>query len=156
MKAEDFFKSKILLLTAAGLGAVLALALVFSVGVMAGQEKARFSYRWNDDNFRRAAVKNMSAGAVFLDRGYFDGHGAIGAVTNIESGRLTLKGLDGNEKNVSLGSSTVIRLDEANIKPGDLKVNDHVVVIGSPENDGSIDARLIRVLDDPGEGPLPF
>jgi hypothetical protein len=157
MKAEEFFKSKTLLFSAAGLGAVLVLALIFSAGVLVGLEKARFSYRWNDDNFRRAALKTMPAPPQFLDNGYLNSHGATGAVVKITGSQLTIKGLDGNEKIASVASSTVIRQDNTDIKPADLKVNDHIVIIGSPQNDGSIEAKLIRVLDDPGQSlPPPF
>lgn len=154
MKPEEFFKSKRFFWAATSVAAVLAMALIFSAGVLVGVEKARFSYRWNDSNFLRATAKN-SPGPAFLDSGYLNGHGATGAINKINGADLTILDIGGHEKIITLSGGVTIRQDNSNIAPGGLKVGDHIVVIGSPQDNGSISATLIRVLDDPGHPPAP-
>ena len=55
-------------------------------------------------------------------------------------------GWDNVEKSVLITDDTEIREFRNLIKPEDLKVNDLVIVIGSPNNTGEIQAKLIRLM----------
>lgn len=146
MKAEDFFNSKTLFRLSLGTAAVLLLAIVFAAGVFVGLEKARFSYRWGDDHFLRAEA-GRPPHPGFLDNSYFNGHGAVGVIGKISGGQIFVTGVDENEKIINLEDNTIIRKGRLSVKLGDLKVNDKIAVIGDPQDDGSIGAKLIHVLE---------
>ena len=42
--------------------------------------------------------------------------------------------------------STAIKEGDKTIKPEDLKVDDRVVIIGSPKDDGTIEAKFVRIF----------
>ena len=54
------------------------------------------------------------------------------------------------EKTIIVNGKTVIRKFRDALKSADLKVNDSVVVVGDPNEEGQIEAKLIRVFDPKG------
>ena len=50
------------------------------------------------------------------------------------------------ETAVLVSDTTVIRRGRETIKPADLKTDNHIVIIGSPTEQGQIDAKLIRLF----------
>jgi hypothetical protein len=86
--------------------------------------------------------------------GLNSGHGAVGAIKNIDSQNqiVTLQLRDGTTQVVLVNKDTRIEKSGARITLSDLKVGDRITVIGSPDNQGRITARWIRVFIQP---PLP-
>ena len=66
----------------------------------------------------------------------------------------TLPEKDNTEKVILMNEKTEIRKIRDNVKQDELKLDDHVVVIGTPNSSGQIEARLIRFLPAPFEMPL--
>jgi hypothetical protein len=131
--------------------AIIILIVVFGAGVFVGLEKAKFSYRWSDNYFRNFAGPDPGFGTSGkfdspFDRQYFNAHGLAGQIIKIDNKTITIKSADNNEKNVLVDDTTVIRKNQNNLTISDLKINDNIVVIGSPDNLGQITARLIRVV----------
>jgi len=128
-----------------GLGIAIVLFLVFEVGMTVGYQKAMFSYRWVDhyqENFMPRGDFSRP------DKGFINPHGAMGDIIKIDSSLLTIKGPDEVEKPVLLKSDTAIERGFDIIKPSDLKVGDHVIVIGAPNDSGQVEAKLLRVMPD--------
>ncbi len=100
------------------------LVLMFSMGVWVGQKRAEFSSRWRE-NYRKNFVESAN------------GHGIFGSVISIDASTITVKDRDGVEKVVIISGA---------VKPAKISVGDMVVVIGSPDSQGQINARFIRVL----------
>jgi hypothetical protein len=80
-------------------------------------------------------------------------NGVFGSILKITNPDIVIKGPDEMEKIITTGKDTSIKNKMDTIKLSDLKVNDKIVVIGSPNDAGKIDAKLIRVLP---ELPLPL
>ncbi len=91
-----------------------------------------------------------------------DGHGAVGQVTRLEAERLTLVNRDGEERVVLFSADTLlVKGNPRTVTPtrvGDLgpsELNDlqpgaRIVVIGKPNADGQLEARIIRInVNDP-------
>ncbi|KKW35628.1 hypothetical protein A2852_01910 [Candidatus Adlerbacteria bacterium RIFCSPHIGHO2_01_FULL_54_23] len=74
----------------------------------------------------------------------------IGEVVSAAEDRIVISDVRGRERTVRMSEQTVIRKGRTTVGPPE--VGDRLMVIGKNEN-GSIDAVLIRILDN--KGPLP-
>lgn len=121
---------------------ILVLIVVFAAGVLVGYQKAQFSYRWGE-NYYRNIVGPPSApfGQPFLAA-----HDSQGQILQINNNQLVVKGTDGVEKNIIVGSQTTIRKGTSTIKISDLHDNDNIIAIGDPTSQGQLAAKFIRVL----------
>lgn len=130
--------------------AVIALLLTFHVGKLAGYHKARFSNGWEQNYHRNfAGPRKGFGGGDFSDRDFIDAHGTFGQIMAVDGSTLVIKGRDDVEKTVLLGAETSINRFHEKIAAGDLKVGDFVVVIGQPDDQGRIAAKLVRVMPPP-------
>ena len=152
-KNQGKFVIKITLICLAGLVLVLA---VFSVGIMVGFRKARFSYQWGENyhkNFGGPPIGMKGPGKPQHDflkgiRGdeFINPNGLSGSVIKFDTSTLYIKGDDGVEKSVAISGGTLIRCGRNTIKFSDLKTDDKVVILGTPSSSGQIEAKLIRVF----------
>jgi hypothetical protein len=131
----------------------LGLALVifiFGVGVFVGETKARFSFRWAENyhnNF--AGPKGGFLGdwqrLPMPPDNFMESRGIFGEIIKI-NGDLVIRGKDNMERVVILSASTLIERGRESIKKEDLKIGDKIVVIGSPNEQGQIEAKLVRIF----------
>jgi hypothetical protein len=124
---------------------------VFGTGVFVGGMKARFSYRWAENYHRNFG--GPENGFMFdmrmspLNGEFIQGHGVFGEIIQIKDSDIVIKSQDNAEKVVIFNKDTAITVGRRTITKSDLKVGEQVVVIGSPNDKGQIEARLIRVFD---------
>lgn len=129
---------------------VLAVAfLIFEIGMVAGFRKASFGRDWGENyenNF--GSPHRMQFGREFGDMGNLpNAHGAIGKIIKVELPNLVvLDGKDNTEKVIILSDDTEIHMMKDLIKKEELKENMDVMIIGSPNSSGQIEAKLIRIL----------
>jgi hypothetical protein len=148
-----------------GLAGFVVLILVFGAGVKVGTLKAQYSYRWADNYHKNFAGPR---GGFFGDwqrfpaEDFIGGHGAFGEIIEMKDNGFVIKGPENAEKVVITNQNTTIVKGRETIKDG-LKVGDRVVIIGSPNDEGQIEAKLIRIFaeDAPGlpmrpDQPFPF
>ncbi len=125
--------------------AILAMLVMFGAGVFVGLEKAQFSYNWGENYYRAiAGPKPFSA-----DVGYLNAHGAAGKILTISPTGIVLADNDNDEKNILINNQTLIKSGPLDYSVDRLKTGDYIVVIGSPDSQGEIQAQLIRVLPAP-------
>jgi hypothetical protein len=133
------------------LAGFVVVVLIFGAGVKIGTLKARYSYRWAENYQRNFAgprggfLENFRQG--FGDRDFINAHGTFGSIIKIDGNTVIVKGKDDVEKTVLLSEKTIITANRKSLKAGDLKVDDQVVIIGSPNERGQIEAKLIRVFE---------
>jgi len=128
---------------------LLAIFLIFGLGVFIGATKARFSYRWAENyhkNFGGPRGGFMGGLPRFPDRDFIEGHGTFGEIIKINDADLVIKGRDDVEKVILITKDTIIKKGKKTIKKEDLKVGNAITVIGNPDNQGKIEAELIRVF----------
>ncbi len=149
MDLKGFLQSKNFTRLLWGLGIVVAVIAIFQAGALVGYRKAAFSYRWGDNYYR--AFGERREGLVPGPRpGEFpDAHGAAGRIVKIDLPTFVMEGDDRIERVVAVGGDTVIRRFRDTVAPGDLRPDDLVVVIGSPDDQSRIQAKLIRILPPP-------
>ncbi|MBI1800316.1 MAG: hypothetical protein HYR71_01650 [Chloroflexi bacterium] len=75
------------------------------------------------------------------------GQGAFGQIDDISGQTITLIGRDGNKQSIIVADETVITHRDAKVKLSNLTKGQYILVIGAHQDDGSIKARLIRLVD---------
>ena len=63
---------------------------------------------------------------------------------------IAVAGENDAEKIVVLKNDTIIKRFRETISQNDLKIDDNIVVIGSPNEQGQIEAKLIRIMPKTG------
>ncbi len=130
-------------------GILVVVSLIFQAGVYVGFHKASFGRDWGENYGRNFGMMN--------GRGYFGGmmgnfpnaHGAIGKIIKIELPNIIVQDRDNTEKVVITSNDTKIIDVRDSISINDLKVDENVVVVGSPNSQGQIEAKLIRIMPFP-------
>jgi len=132
-----------------GLAIFIAIILIFSAGMLVGEMKARFSYRWAENYHKMFAGPEMGFLGNFrppFPGDFIESHGTFGEIIKIDDNTLVVKGKDNIEKSILVNEKTAIKFGFKDIKISDLKVGYIIVVIGSPNEQGQIEAKLIRVF----------
>jgi hypothetical protein len=132
-----------------GLCGFIIILLILGLGIFIGATKARFSYRWAENyhkNFGGPRGGFMGGFPGFPDRDFIEGHGTFGEIIKINDSDLVIKGRDDVEKVILITKDTVIKKGKKTIKKEDLKVGNAITVIGNPDNQGRIEAELIRIF----------
>ncbi len=161
-RLRELLKSRLLRCFLAFLGILIVVLLIFQAGMFVGYMKASFSYKWGD-NYYRAFGGGPERG-FFTERlpkpfnempmphgGFSEAHGVIGKILKINLPTLVIQGQDKVEKVVLIKDDTSIMKFKDTIKASELKVDDLVTVVGSPNDESQIEAKLIRLIPSPPE-----
>ncbi|HUY69584.1 MAG TPA: hypothetical protein VMU70_00995 [Candidatus Tyrphobacter sp.] len=147
MNLNDFFQSKLFMKITGIIGLMIVVLVSFGAGVFVGYDKAEFSFAWSkyyESNFGGERHEVMGFLSSF---GFTNAHGAFGKILNASTSSLVMNDDDNTEKTILLSSSTVIHDKHNSLLPADLKPNQTILVVGSPNDQGQINARLVRVLE---------
>src|SRR3989304_8300495 len=157
-QVKKFFQNRdVLKWVIIGLAGFVILVLVFGAGVKVGTLKARYSYRWADNyhkNFAGPRGGFLGDWQRFPAGDFIGGHGAFGEIIEMSGDGFVMRGRENAEKIVVINDATTI-LRGREKYTGGLSVGDRVVVIGSPNDRGQIEAKLIRIFID-GAPALPL
>ncbi len=138
--------------TIIGLAAFVIFILIFGVGMFVGGMKARFSYQWAESyhkNFAgpRGGFLGDWRQLPFPPGDFIESHGTFGEIIQINDSDFVIKGKGDLEKIIVIKENTILEKGRMAIKKDDLKVGDQVVIIGSPNEQGQIEAKLIRIFN---------
>jgi len=138
-----------------GISLTLVALVIFQAGVSVGVHKASFANRLGD-NFERNFGPTGRDAFMPPDfpgerRGLPGGHGAVGEIVSTALPEIIVSGMDNVEKTILVTDKTIVREFRDELTPESLSVGTHIVVLGSPNDDGQIEATLIRILPAPGE-----
>ncbi len=139
---HDFLSSKKVRLTAGVVGAFFLAALIFHAGVVVGSHRGTFGRFGMERGFR----SSFFPGGFELPHGFMFGtHGAVGTITAVTLPTLTLQTREGTNETILVDTSTIIRnMGAADTKA--LATGTQAIVLGEPDSQGRIDAKLIRIL----------
>jgi len=137
------FKSILLVL----IGVIFLLG-AYQVGVFMGYRRAMYSFRWGQNYHRNFGGPPRGFFGDIKDSslGFTDAHGIFGSVLKIEGSTLIILDKDQTEKKVLTTSLTSIRRANETIPISNIFATERVVIIGSPNEEGQIEARLIRLF----------
>ena len=139
-----------------GLVGFAVVALIFGAGMFVGGMKAKFSYRWAEQYHKMFAGPRAGFFGDWrsFPRGEFiEAHGNFGEIIEMKENEFVVKGRGDVEKVILITDKTIIQKGREKIKKEDLKVGNWIVVIGSPSEEGKIEAKLIRIFNGELEGP---
>lgn len=147
MKLEDIHKSKVVRDIIIVIGIIIVVLGILFVGMNIGERRARFAGQFGQNYERNfSGPRGGMMGGGYFGRMTPGGHGAIGNILSINLPQIIINGPDNLEKTILVSTSTTVRQFQQNIQSTDLKVGDSVVVIGNPNNNGQIEAQLIRIM----------
>jgi len=146
MELKEIIKSRLYIVVILSLAAIMVLVLTFGVGMYAGFHKARFSYKWGENYHQNFGGPRGGFFENFGGKDLIDANGVAGQIIKINNSTLVIKGRDNVEKIVLVKEDIVIRRLTETIKLSDLKIDDNIVVIGEPNDQGQIEAKFIRAL----------
>ena len=168
-KVKNFFTSKPYGWTLWVVAEVVLLAIVFALGVRVGLHKAKYSYEWGANYERNFMGREYGPMGIegpgilppimrpggpmdFLgERGgdFRNAHGLAGDIVSIADNKIIIKDQNNKENTVAVNDKTMIKSGKDDIKIGDLKTDEKIVVMGKPDDSGVINAELIRVFANP-------
>lgn len=149
---NKFFQSKAFKVIIIVIGVLIVLMLVFKLGMVIGSGKERFLRRWSENypcNFFGGPPGGFPRPRDFAGPNFnneIKAYGVFGKIIKIELPTLVIKGEKDVEKIVLLKDDTIIERFREKISSKELKVDDNVVIIGSPNEQGQIEAKMIRVM----------
>jgi len=147
MSFKEIFKPEHLNKLLIVLAAIVVLVFVFTLGVFVGHEKGRFSRAWGENYYRNImGPGGPGMGMMDFGRPDFNAHGGLGQIIKIDGNNLIIKDQANVEKTILVTDKTIITKNNQNIKITDLKIDDKVVLVGGPNDQGQIEPKLIRVL----------
>ena len=136
-----------------GIAGFIVIILIFSAGIFIGGAKARFSYRWAENYHQNFAGPGggfvgdwRKMPPMPMPDNFIDSRGAFGNIIKIDTSNFVIKERGDVEKVIVINDNTVIKNAGNTVKIDELKVGDSVVVIGSPNDQGQINAEFIRVF----------
>jgi len=109
------------------------------MGVWVGRGQSEFSYKWAENYHKNfGPVRGMG------------GHGIFGSIIKVEvsgnSNILTIKAQNGAETAIITTERTIVLAGPQQLNVSDLKDGQIITVIGSPNQQGQIEAKLIRIF----------
>ncbi len=138
---------------------LIVLIFVFQAGMSIGLRKASFSYGFGDNfyknfggqrpDFRKGMMNGFGNGMMdgsFNGEMMPSGYGVSGKVIKINGSNIVVEGSDNIERIVLTNKDTLIRQFRNNGTTTDIKIDDNIIVVGSPTQNGEITAKLIRIL----------
>ena len=134
-----------------GLAGFMIIVLVFGLGMFVGANKARFSYRWAENYHKNFGgpvggfMNNLRTPPP--NNEFIGGHGTFGEIIKIGESDLVIKGRENIEKLIIINQGTIIASGRREVVKTDLKVGEQVMVIGTPNDQGQIEAKFIRIFD---------
>ena len=141
-----------------GLIGLIVAVLIFGAGVKVGGLKARYAYRWADNYHKNFAGPNrgfmMGDWRDLTKEDFMEAHGIFGEIIEINEKDFVIKGRKNTENVILTAPDTVIKNGRETIEKSGLKTGDRVVVIGSPNEQGQIEAKLIRIFNSTDK--IPF
>jgi hypothetical protein len=126
----------------------IVVILIFSAGVTVGFHKATFGRDWGEHYNENFGMGHQGGPTGGMDD-FPNAHGAIGKILKIELPNIIVEDRDNTEKAILVGNDTQIQEGSNTLTSTDLKIGDFAVVIGTPDPQGVIEAKLIRILPNP-------
>lgn len=142
---KDISDSKVFKIVIKVFCAIVIVCLIFQAGEIAGFHKASYGRDWNT-NFSRNFGSHTS---MLMPDNFPNAHGAFGKIVKVQLPTIIVEDKDMTEKVVLITDKTEIHKMRDTVAKENLTTDMSVVVIGSPNDQGQIEARLIRILPAP-------
>ncbi len=143
-----FFNSSTFRRIIFGIGIVAGALFIFQAGMIVGMRRAAFGYHWQENYHRNFDGEQRGFLGIGGER-LPGAHGTFGRIIRVTLPTFAVEDAMNIEKTVRLGGATIIREPHGTAGPDTLVVGESVIVVGTPNNEGEIEAKLIRILPAP-------
>lgn len=148
-KINQFVESKNFKILIYVLASIFILFFVFQAGMIAGFKQASFRHDWGDNYERNFGPRQRVPQFINDIKGAPNAHGAIGKIIKVELPNIVVLDKDQTEKVIIIKDDTNILERKEKVSKDTLTIDKFVVVIGNPNDDGQIEAKLIRIMPSP-------
>lgn len=145
-KIKVLYANKSLRLGLYFVGALFVIGVIFQVGIFVGYHKANFAGNWGKNYERNFGIDRQDSFRGMMRGGLPTSHGSFGKVLSVGLPNFVIADRDGVEKNILITDKTIIRSGLENSSSTSIKADNSVIVLGDPNNQGQIEAKLIRIL----------
>lgn len=121
---------------------------MFQLGINLGSNRGRFACNWAKNYQNNFGGPKQGFPGRPIDN-FVEGHGVFGEVIKIGKADIVVTSKDGVEKIININDKTLIKAFNKDIKLDNLKIGDRLMIIGDPNDQGQIDAKLIRIFNKP-------
>ena len=137
-----------------GIVCVVVALLIFQLGMWVGYRKGTFTCQFTGPYERMFGMRERDESFIpGMFQQEIGGHGSAGKVVSIQTSTIIIADANNVETTIQVTDDTLIRKFRDTISLKDITVGDTVVVLGVPNSQGQIDAKLIRVMPAlPGTG----
>jgi hypothetical protein len=142
---KKVFESKVSFRILLVIGIAIVALFIFSLGVIVGFHKASFGHAW-EENYEHN-FGTMSNRPPFDN--FPNASGAIGKIIKITLPTIIVEDKNNTEKVILIKDDTQIQEMREIVPVNNLKLDDFIVVIGTPDTQGQIEAKLIRIMPAP-------
>jgi hypothetical protein len=139
---KKVFESKTSFRVLCIIGIILVALLIFYVGMTVGFHKASFGQAWEENYEHNFGMRSNNP----LFDNFPNASGAIGKIIKISLPTIIVQDKDNTEKVVLINDDTKIQKIREPVTGSDLKIDDFIIVIGTPNTQGQIEAKFIRVM----------
>jgi hypothetical protein len=130
-----------------GLGGLFLALIIFQIGIYTGYHKASLAFGTGAAYYN--VFEGKGNGGPHPRGEYVEAHGAAGKILSISLPTFIVQGPDNFEKIILIDEDTDIRSSRDEANSSDLAAGDFVVVIGEPNGNAQVVAKLIRILPPP-------
>jgi hypothetical protein len=146
MDINNLFQSKTFKIVVLCIVVFIVLFFVFSLGVFVGTQKANFSFRWAEQYHKNFAGPANGFFQEFTTNDFLDANGVFGKIIKVSDPTIIIKSRNDVEKIILVNEETAIKKLDRTINISDLNIDDDIIAIGNPNDNGQIEASLIRVM----------
>jgi hypothetical protein len=143
---KEVAESKVFRGTVYTFGTLVVVVFIFQAGVVVGFHKASFGRDWGDNYSRNFGPGRQFRFLKTAPENFPNAHGVIGKVIKNDPPILLVEDHDDTERAVIVNKDTVIRKMRDTGTAADLIPDTSIIVIGNPNADGQIEAKLIRIM----------
>jgi hypothetical protein len=145
-KIKSLYSSKPLRISLYIIGVLFVLGFVFQLGTLIGYHRGNFGRDFGNHYERNLGFERGDSVRGMMRGNFPTAHGSFGKVLSVNFPNFVISDKDGTEKSILISDTTIIRSGLDNASSSIIKINDTVVVLGEPNTNGQIDAKLIRVM----------
>jgi hypothetical protein len=150
----QFFQSKLFAGIIVGVCIMLVVICIFEAGVVVGYHEASFSSHWGENYGANFSDTNPSNQMGLPDMHEPTPDGILGKIISVDSAStssttIVISSTQKPEEKILIDANTEIRSRESTLTISSLKIGTYVVVLGTPNDQGEVQANLIRIVPAP-------
>lgn len=128
------------------LGTLFILCAILQFGIFIGYHKASFARDWGDGYKENFGMERPESFKGMMRNRLPTAYGASGKILSVTLPTFIVEDSNGTEKTIYVSTSTLIKSAMQDASSSVITVDAIVMVIGDPNTNGQIEAKLVRIM----------